>query len=104
PRPHRPPVTKGQTPPPPAGRVGQAPTPKDQQFTYTVSAPSRLVTAEQFENMIIRGTEGAAQVRIRDVARAKLGSQDYNSFGRLNGKPAGTMAVYLLPGADQLKA
>ena len=88
----------------PAGRVGQAPTPKDQQFTYTVSAPSRLVTAEQFENIIIRGTEGAAQVRIRDVGRAELGSQDYNSFGRLNGKPAGTMAVYLLPGADQLKA
>ena len=88
----------------PAGRVGAAPTPKDQQFTYTVSAPSRLVTAEQFENIIIRGTEGAAQVRIRDVGRAELGSQDYNSFGRLNGKPAGTMAVYLLPGADQLKA
>jgi multidrug efflux pump subunit AcrB len=58
--------------------VGQAPTPKDQQFTYTVSAPSRLVTAEQFENIIIRGTEGAAQVRIRDVGRAELGSQDYN--------------------------
>jgi HAE1 family hydrophobic/amphiphilic exporter-1 len=88
----------------PAGRVGQAPTPKDQQFTYTVSAPSRLVTSDQFENIIIRGTEGAAQVRIRDVGRAELGSQDYNSFGRLNGKPAGTMAVYLLPGADQLKA
>jgi hydrophobic/amphiphilic exporter-1 (mainly G- bacteria), HAE1 family len=43
-------------------------------------------------------------VRIKDVGRAELGSQDYNSFGRLNGKPAGTMAVYLLPGADQLKA
>src|SRR5204863_710852 len=33
-----------------------------------------------------------------------LGSQDYNSFGRLNGKPGGAMAVYLLPGANQLKA
>src|SRR4026209_1259135 len=88
----------------PAGRVGQAPTPKDQEFTYTVSAPGRLVTAEQFENIIIRGTEGAAQVRIRDVGRAELGSQDYNSFGRLGGKPAGTMALYLLPGANQLQA
>jgi HAE1 family hydrophobic/amphiphilic exporter-1 len=88
----------------PAGRIGQAPSPKGQKFTYTVSAPSRLVTADEFENIIIRGTEGAAQVRIRDVGRAELGSQDYNSFGRLNGKPAGTMAVYLLPGADQLKA
>jgi HAE1 family hydrophobic/amphiphilic exporter-1 len=88
----------------PAGRIGAAPSPKDQQFTYTVAAPSRLVTADQFEDIIIRGTEGAAQVRIRDVGRAELGSQDYNSFGRLDGKPAGSMAVYLLPGADQLKA
>jgi HAE1 family hydrophobic/amphiphilic exporter-1 len=88
----------------PAGRIGPAPSPKDQQFTYTVAAPSRLVTTEQFENIIIRGTEGASQVRVRDVGRAELGSQDYNSFGRLDGKPAGSMAVYLLPGADQLKA
>src|SRR5262249_42104777 len=72
----------------PAGRIGMAPSPKDQQFTYTVSAPSRLVTAEEFENIIIRGTETAAEVRIKDVGRAELGSQDYNSFGRLGGKPA----------------
>jgi HAE1 family hydrophobic/amphiphilic exporter-1 len=88
----------------PAGRIGAAPSPKDQQFTYTVSAPGRLVTTEEFENIIIRGTETAAQVRIKDVGRAELGSQDYNAFGRLDGKPAGAMAVYLLPGANQLKA
>ena len=88
----------------PAGRIGAAPTPKDQLFTYTVAAPSRLVTSDQFEDIIIRSTEGGADVRIRDVGRVDLGSQDYNSFGRLDGKPAGAMAVYLLPGADQLKA
>jgi HAE1 family hydrophobic/amphiphilic exporter-1 len=88
----------------PAGRIGAAPTPKDQQFTFTVAAPSRLVTTQEFEDIIIRGTESANQIRIRDVGRAELGSQDYNSFGRLDGKPAGAMAVYLLPGADQLKA
>ncbi len=88
----------------PAGKIGGAPTPKDQEFTYTVAAPGRLINPEDFENIIIRGTEGASQVRIRDVGRADLGSQDYNSFGRMNGKPAGSMAVYLLPGADQLKA
>jgi hydrophobic/amphiphilic exporter-1 (mainly G- bacteria), HAE1 family len=88
----------------PAGRIGAAPSPKDQAFTYTVAAPGRLVTAEEFENIIIRGTEAATQVRIRDVGRAELGSQDYNSFGRLDGKPAGAMALYLLPGANQLEA
>jgi HAE1 family hydrophobic/amphiphilic exporter-1 len=88
----------------PAGRIGQAPTPADQAFTYTVSAPGRLVTAEEFENIIIREAATGSPVRIRDVGRAELGSQDYNSFGRLNGKPSGAMAVYLLPGANQLKA
>ncbi|HSB70968.1 MAG TPA: multidrug efflux RND transporter permease subunit [Candidatus Methylomirabilis sp.] len=88
----------------PTGKVGGAPTPADQEFTNTVSAPGRLVTTEEFENIIVRQTATGAVVRIKDVARADLGSQDYNSFGRLNGKPAGAMAVYLLPGANQLKA
>ena len=88
----------------PAGRVGMAPSPKDQEFTWTVSAPGRLVNPEEFENIIIRQTETGAQIRVKDVARAELGSQDYNSFGRLDGKAAGTMAVYLLPGANQLQA
>ena len=88
----------------PSGKVGAAPTPADQQFTSTVSAPGRLVTPEEFENIIVRQTETGAVVRIKDIGRAELGSQDYNAFGRLNGKPAGAMAVYLLPGANQLKA
>src|SRR5215813_2410140 len=88
----------------PAGKIGGAPTPPTQAFTETVSAPGRLVTAAEFENIIIRQTATAAVVRIKDIGRADLGSQDYNSFGRLNGKPSGAMAVYLLPGANQLKA
>jgi HAE1 family hydrophobic/amphiphilic exporter-1 len=88
----------------PAGRIGAAPSPRDQEFTYTVSAPGRLVSPEEFENIIIRETESGAQIRVRDVGRAELGTQDYNSFGRLNGQASGAMAVYLLPGANQLAA
>jgi HAE1 family hydrophobic/amphiphilic exporter-1 len=88
----------------PAGRIGAAPTPRDQLFTYTVSAPGRLVTPDEFENIIVREATVGLPVRIKDVGRAELGAQDYNSYGRLNGKPAGAMAVYLLPGANQLQA
>ena len=88
----------------PAGRIGMRPSPPDQEFTYTVSAPGRLVDASEFENIIIRETETGAQIRVKDVGRAELGSQDYNSFGRFNAQPAGAMAVYLLPGANQLQA
>ncbi|HEY5907662.1 MAG TPA: multidrug efflux RND transporter permease subunit [Vicinamibacteria bacterium] len=88
----------------PAGRIGGRPSPKDQEFTYTVSAPGRLITEDEFANIIIRETETGGQIRIKDVGRVELGSQDYNSFGRFGGKASGAMAVYLLPGANQLQA
>jgi HAE1 family hydrophobic/amphiphilic exporter-1 len=88
----------------PAGKIGGAPTPTDQEMTKTLSAPGRLVTPEEFEQVIVRQTATGAVVRIKDIGHVEMGSQDYNSFGRLNGKPAGAMAVYLLPGANQLKA
>src|SRR5206468_11149345 len=88
----------------PAGRIGASPAPADQAFTFTVSAPGRLVRPEEFENIILRAATTGAPVRIKDVGRAELGSQDYNSFGRLDGKPSGAMAVYLLPGANQPKS
>jgi HAE1 family hydrophobic/amphiphilic exporter-1 len=88
----------------PAGKVGGAPSAADQEFTYTVSVPGRLIDPSEFENIILRETETGSQIRIRDVGRAELGSQNYDSFGRLNGQQAGAMAVYLLPGANQLKA
>ena len=65
----------------PAGKIGGAPTPTDQQFTYTISAPGRLISAEEFENIIVRQTASGAVVRIKDIGHAELGSQDYNSFG-----------------------
>ena len=88
----------------PAGQVGMAPSPKDQEFTYTVRAPGRLVSPEEFENIILRQTETGAQIRVKDIGRAELGAENYKSFGRLDGKSAGIMAVYLLPGANQLQA
>ncbi len=88
----------------PAGKVGAPPAPVGNDFTKTLSAPGRLITTEEFENIIVRQLPDGSVVRVRDVGRAELGSQDYNSFGRLNSKPSGAMAVYLLPGANQLKA
>src|SRR6187402_384577 len=88
----------------PSGRIGMRPSPADQEFTYTVSAPGRLVTEEEFADIIVRESATGGTVRIRDLGRVELGSQDYNSFGRLNGKSAGAMAIYLLPGANQLAA
>ena len=88
----------------PAGKVGAAPSPPGQEFTNTVKAPGRLSTPEEFENIIVRGAATGALVRIRDIGRVELGGENYNAFGRLNGKPAGVLMVYLLPGANQLES
>src|SRR5215831_6147278 len=97
----------------PAGQVGAAPSPPGQQFTYTVKAPGRLVTAEEFDNIILRQTPGGGSLRIKDVGHSELGSENYRSFGRAIVKDstghwlegaAASLTVYLLPGANQLQS
>lgn len=87
----------------PAGQVGGQPAPQDQQFTYAVLAQGRLRTPEDFDNIIVRETPNGGTVRVKDVARAELGRQDYSLIGRLNGKPAAVVAVYQLPGSNALQ-
>ncbi|MGA7629356.1 MAG: multidrug efflux RND transporter permease subunit [Terriglobales bacterium] len=87
----------------PAGQVGGEPARNDQQFTYAVLAQGRLTTPEQFGNVIVREAPNGGTVRIRDVARVELGTQDYSLSGRLNGKPSAIIAVYQLPGTNAVQ-
>jgi len=84
----------------PAGQIGGNPAPPGQQFTYTVRAPGRLPSAEEFGNIVVRAKSGEGILRLKDVARVELGAQNYNMVGRLNGKPAALVAVYQAPGAN----
>src|SRR5271163_2768591 len=88
----------------PAGKVGGEPAPKGQEFTYAVLAQSRLVSPEQFGNIVVRETPDGGTVRVRDVARIELGSQDYSVAGRFNGKPSAVVATYQLPGSNAVDA
>ena len=88
----------------PAGQIGGAPIPKGQEYTYSVRAQGRLTSPEEFGGIIIRELPDGGVVRVRDVARAELGSQDYSVTGRLNGKPSAIMAVYQLPGTNAVQA
>jgi HAE1 family hydrophobic/amphiphilic exporter-1 len=88
----------------PAGQIGGAPAPKGQEFTYSVRAQGRLTSPEEFGEIIIRETPDGGTVRLKDVARAEMGSQDYSIIGRLNGKPSAIMALYQLPGTNAVQA
>jgi hydrophobic/amphiphilic exporter-1 (mainly G- bacteria), HAE1 family len=87
----------------PAGEVGGEPAPKDQQFTYAVLAQGRLTTPQQFGDVIVREAPNGGTVRVKDVARVELGTQDYSIIGRLNGKPSAVIAVYQLPGTNAVQ-
>ncbi|MBA5867213.1 MAG: MMPL family transporter, partial [Nitrospira sp. CR1.3] len=87
----------------PAGQVGAEPVPRGQEFTYTVRAQGRLVTEEEFGNIVVRANPDGSYVRVRDVARVELGAQLYNVLGRLNGAPAAVIAVYQLPGSNAIE-
>ncbi|MDH1612444.1 efflux RND transporter permease subunit [Klebsiella aerogenes] len=85
-----------------AGKIGALPSADTQQLTATVRAQSRLQTVEQFRNIIIKSESNGAVVRIGDVARVEMGSEDYTATAKLNGHPAAGMAVMLAPGANAL--
>ena len=88
----------------PAGKAGGEPAPKGQEFTYSVLAQGRLASPEQFGQIVVRETPDGGTVRVRDVARIELGSQDYSVAGRLNGKPSAVIATYQLPGSNAVDA
>jgi HAE1 family hydrophobic/amphiphilic exporter-1 len=87
----------------PAGQIGGEPVPAGQQFTFTVRTQGRLVTAEDFGNIILRTAPDGSVLHLKDVARIELGAQTYNLAGRFNGKPAAIMAVYQLPGTNAVQ-
>ncbi|HEX8310493.1 MAG TPA: efflux RND transporter permease subunit, partial [Chthoniobacteraceae bacterium] len=88
----------------PAGQIGGEPAPRGQEFTYTVRAPGRLTSIEEFEQIVVRANPDGSLLRLKDVARIELGAQIYNTVGRLDGKPAANLACYQLPGSNALEA
>ncbi len=88
----------------PAGQVGSEPAPKGQEFTYSVRARGRRTSPEEFEQIVVRETPDGGIVRVKDVARVELGSQDYTVIGRFNSKPSAVVAVYQLPGSNAVQA
>ncbi len=87
----------------PAGEVGGEPAQSNQQFTYAVLAQGRLTSPEQFGDVIVREAPNGGTVRVKDVARVELGTQDYSLKARLNGKPSAIVAVYQLPGSNAVQ-
>jgi multidrug efflux pump len=84
-----------------AGTIGQQPT-NDVAFELTVNAKGRLITEEEFEQIIVKTGPHGEKLRLRDVARAEMGSGEYALRSLLNNKKAVGMGVFQLPGSNAL--
>jgi len=85
-----------------ACKVGQSPIDTKQDLVYTITTQGRFSDPKQFEQIIVRANPDGSIVRLADVAHVELGSKDYEFIGRVNGKPATLMGIFLSPGANAL--
>ncbi|MCC6194160.1 MAG: multidrug efflux RND transporter permease subunit [Burkholderiales bacterium] len=86
-----------------AGKIGQAPITKGQDLVYTITTQGRFSDAKEFADIIVRANPDGSTVRLSDVARVELGAKDYDFNGRINGKSATLIGIFLQPGANALE-
>lgn len=84
------------------GRIGQAPTAPGQMWTMQLTSKGRFSTPEEFENIIIRSNSDGSSIKLKDVAKIELGSQNYEYFARVNGKPAAVIGIFADTNANAL--
>ena len=85
-----------------AGELGRQPI-SGVDVNLPITAPGRLSSAEEFENIVIRANTDGSIVRMKDVARVSLEAASYNTESGINGKNAAILGIYMLPGANALE-
>ncbi|QXH33807.1 efflux RND transporter permease subunit [Pseudomonas muyukensis] len=87
----------------PAGSFGSTPGASEQELTATLAVQGTLETPEAFAGIVLRANPDGSSLRLGDVARMAIGSENYNLSARLNGHPAVAGAVQLAPGANAIQ-
>jgi hydrophobe/amphiphile efflux-1 (HAE1) family protein len=86
-----------------AGKIGSRPVPNGQDFELPITVKGRLEKAVEFEEIIVRRNNDGSIVRIKDVARVELSSENYESAAYIDGKPAGGIIIYQYADANALE-
>ncbi|MGE8360138.1 efflux RND transporter permease subunit [Pseudomonas sp.] len=86
-----------------AGALGAPPSEAGNSFQLSINTQGRLVTEEEFENIIIRAGDDGEITRLRDIARIELGSSQYALRSLLNNQPAVAIPVFQRPGSNAIE-
>ena len=86
------------------GAVGASPTQEHGAFTFSLLAKGRLMTVEEFNEIVIRRDDNGGIVKLKDIARVEIGEQNYSFSGQYNGGNTINIAVQQKPGANAIKS
>ncbi|MDP4545751.1 efflux RND transporter permease subunit [Psychrobacter faecalis] len=87
-----------------AGQLGQAPADTDRQvINATVTVQSYLQTPEEFKNILLKTDTSGAKVRLGDVAKVEIGSENYSVTALYNGQSSAGLGISLAGGANALE-
>ena len=84
----------------PSGKFGAQPNGGDIPYTYTVTLPPQITTAEEFSQIILSANPSGEQIRLKDVAQVELGSQTYSVSSKLGENPSTMIVIYQEPGSN----
>ena len=84
----------------PAGQFGAEPAPDGVAYTYTVTMPPQISTAEEFADIVVRTTSLGEQIRLGDIAEVSLGSQTYGVSSSYESDPTAMIVIYQQPGSN----
>lgn len=86
-----------------AGTIGANPAPSTQQFQYSINVKGRMITPEQFGDIVIQKDANGNLLHLKDIATISLGAKDYSFIARAFGKPAAGFAISLTSDANALQ-
>src|SRR5215471_18484036 len=86
-----------------AGAVGQQPVSRPVSFELQINAKGRLISTEEFEQIIIKTGPNGEKTLLKDVARLELGASGYSLRSLLNNKTAVALPIFQTPGANAIQ-
>lgn len=87
----------------PTGQLGGEPSDRATEFTYTVTLPPQISSAEEYSEIVLRTLEDGSQLRLKDIADVALGSQTYGTSSSFDGQPSALIVVYQTPGSNAME-
>jgi multidrug efflux pump len=85
-----------------AGALNAPPGPNSNAFQVNINTQGRLVTEDDFLNIIVRSDPTGSVTHLRDVARVELGSSSYALRSLLNNREAVAIPIFQRPGSNAI--